>query len=65
MSGRLQKVKGLNRYYRPLRQQATKPGLSMILSARPEADIQVLVAARYLPTLGASLTMSGWRQMSG
>jgi len=27
----------------------------MTLSARLEADIQVLVAARYLPTLGASL----------
>jgi hypothetical protein len=37
----------------------------MTLSARPEADIQVLVAARYLPTLGASLTMSEWRPMTG
>ena len=46
-------------------QQTAKPGLSMTLSARPEADIQVLVAARYLPTLGASLTMSEWRPMSG
>ena len=48
-----------------LRQVAAKPALSMILSARADADIRLLVAARYLPTQEGSLSMSGWRQMSG
>jgi hypothetical protein len=59
MSGRLQRVKGLNRYYRPIRQQAAQKRKSSHVNSPPQSGHCVTLNPSRLLTGRASTTMAG------